>query len=399
MLTDLHHFDDEHARKAQQQRWLLATGRWLLIYGLLLGGSIIFSLPFAWMIGTSFKVDREMFGEQITFLPLRPVPAAASPYLDEHYFPKPHGKLFEAARPVIEEALGALDLDLPATTAHREAAVQTLIPGIFQRLQQVLPAATWKAPEAERAQAIRQRITPELAQETVRKVYRRLSFGGVRARSYDLQEVDVTEGASLSSFWTIEGNADAKLVDDTEGKTPIADLVYQFPERDGEIRLTRTITLPFPVDRLHRLQLFMRPDDSWHPVEFLVEKQGKLLQGKRPEHLGNFQWSIVTLQDLGPDDESTKIRLWIPLLEQDAGPTYARGDHEVKITLVLRQASALDAWWAKCQRNYRGALDYIPFWRYAGTSVFLVILNIAGTLFSCSIVAFSFARCTGPAAT
>jgi hypothetical protein len=88
MLTDLHHFDDEHARKAQQQRWLLATGRWLLIYGLLLGGSIIFSLPFAWMIGTSFKVDREMFGEQITFLPMRPVPAAASPYLDEHYFPK-----------------------------------------------------------------------------------------------------------------------------------------------------------------------------------------------------------------------------------------------------------------------------------------------------------------------
>ena len=32
MLTDLQHFDPEHARKAQQQRWLLATGRWLLIY-------------------------------------------------------------------------------------------------------------------------------------------------------------------------------------------------------------------------------------------------------------------------------------------------------------------------------------------------------------------------------
>jgi ABC-type glycerol-3-phosphate transport system permease component len=51
----------------------MATGRWLLIYGLLLGGSIIFSLPFVWMIGTSFKVDREMFGEEITFLPMRPV--------------------------------------------------------------------------------------------------------------------------------------------------------------------------------------------------------------------------------------------------------------------------------------------------------------------------------------
>lgn len=396
MLTDLHHFDAEHARKAQQHRVLKATARWLLIYGLLLGGSIIFSLPFVWMIGTSFKVDREMFGEQITFLPMRPVPATASPYLDEHYFPQPRGKLYEVVRPVIEDALGGLDLGLPEFTARREAAVQTLTPGIFQRLQQVLPAATWKAPESERTQAIRQRITPELAQETVRKVYRRLSFGGVRVRSYDLQEVDVTAGAPLSSFWSIEGTTAARLVDGAEGKTPIADLVYQFPERGGEIRLTRTITLPFPVDRLHRLQLFMRPDDSWHPVEFYVEKQGKLLKGKRAENLGNFQWSIVTLQDLGPDDESTKIRLWIPLLEQAAGPEYAHGDREVKITLILRQASTLDAWWAKVQRNYRGALDYIPFWRYAGTSVFLVILNIAGTLFSCSIVAFSFARLHWP---
>ena len=118
--------------------------------------------------------------------------------------------------------------------------------------------------------------------------------------------------------------------------------------------------------------------------------------GNRPEHLGNFQWSIVSLQDYGPDDESTKIRLWIPLLPQATGPGYVSGDHEVKVTLVMRQASQLEAWWAKCQKNYRGALDYIPFWRYAGTSVFLVVLNIVGTLFSCSIVAFSFARLHWP---
>ena len=48
------------------------------------------------------------------------------------------------------------------------------------------------------------------------------------------------------------------------------------------------------------------------------------------------------------------------------------------------------------QRNYRGALDYIPFWRYAATSVFLVILNIVGTVFSCSLVAYAFARLHWP---
>lgn len=396
MLTSLQSLDEDHARRARQHRWLKATSRWLLIYSLLIAGSVLFSLPFLWMIGTSFKVDREMFGEAITFMPMRPVPAAASPYLDARYFPAVHDALFARVRPVIEAALRRQDLALPDHTSNRDDALSILTPGVYRRLQQVLPASTWKLPEPELAAALQGRITPDLVAEAVRKVYRRLSLGGLRVRSYDLQEIDVTEGMPLSRFWTVEGNAGARLVDDMEGKTPIADLAYRFAGRDGEIRLSRTITLPFPVERLHRLQLFIRPDDSWHPVEFLVEKQGRLLKAARPEFMGNFQWSIVSLQDYGPDDESTKIRLWIPLREEAAGPEFAGGDHEVKVTLVLRQASALEAWWAKCQRNYRGALDYIPFWRYAATSVFLVVLNIVGTLFSCSLVAFSFARLQWP---
>ncbi len=38
----------------------------------------------------------------------------------------------------------------------------------------------------------------------------------------------------------------------------------------------------------------------------------------------------------------------------------------------------------------------MPFWRYAATSVFLVALNLIGTLFSCSVVAYSFARLRWP---
>lgn len=396
MLTNLQHFDDEHARKAQQHRVLKSTLRWLLIYGLLLAGSTIFSLPFVWMIGTSFKVDREMFGEEITFLPMRPIPATASPYLDPAYFPAAHGALYGQIRPVIEEALRAREAAMPDRAANRDQSVAILAPGIFRRLLQVTPSATWKLPAAERDAEVRGRITDEMVEEAVRKVYRRLSLGGLRARSLDLQEVDVTEGHPLSDFWTIESSSEARLVDDVEGKTRVADLAYRFPAADGELRLTRTFTLPFPVDRLHRLQLYLRPDDSWHAMEFEVEKQGHLWKGERPEHMGNFQWSVISLQDHGPDDESTKMRLWLPLQKQATGPGYVHGDREVKVTLILRQASQFDAWWAKCQRNYRGALDYIPFWRYAGTSVFLVILNIVGTLFSCSIVAFSFARLQWP---
>ncbi len=379
MLTDLHHLDDEYARKARDARRLRSLARVLVIYGLLLGGAAIFSMPFIWMVGTSFKVDREMFGEKITILPMRPIPAAASPYLDTHFFQKPRSPRWESARPIIEATLGA-----------RSKPV-ALAPGIFQRLEQLLPAAFWLDDWVPQLTA---KITDDLITETARKVERHLSFGAVRVRSIDLQEVDVTAGKPVSEFWTVDG-ASARLVDGNEGGTPYADLAYDFgDDPHGEIRLSRTIDLPFPVDRLQKIQLYLRPDDSWHPVEFLVEMKGRVFKGKRPEFMGNFQWSVVTLQELGPDDESTKIRLWIPLIEQPG--TGIANEHQAKITLVMTRARQLDAWWAKCQRNYRGALDYIPFWRYTATSVFLVILNIVCTVFSCSIVAFAFARLQWP---
>lgn len=83
-------------------------------------------------------------------------------------------------------------------------------------------------------------------------------------------------------------------------------------------------------------------------------------------------------------------------MEQAGQTSDITAPDEVRLTLVLRQSDALDAWWAKIQRNYRGALDYIPFWRYAATSEFLVVLNIIGTLLSCSLVAFAFARLHWP---
>lgn len=84
------------------------------------------------------------------------------------------------------------------------------------------------------------------------------------------------------------------------------------------------------------------------------------------------------------------------IMEQAGQTSDITAPDKVRLTLVLRQSDALDAWWAKIQRNYRGALDYIPFWRYAATSEFLVVLNIIGTLLSCSLVAFAFARLHWP---
>lgn len=384
---------------AVARRGLARLARVLSIYGLLLGGAAVFALPFVWMVGTSFKVDREMFGDRVTFLPLRPVPARQSPYLDEHYFAAPASPRYAAAGPVIEEATQRLLEQEPGRWANRGRAASILAPGLFDRLQELLPAASWERTAAEQQALWREKISSNLVAETLHKIERRLSLGPVRVRSLDLQEVDVVGSNSLAAFWTVESRVPARLRDDRDAQGNRADLEYDFgATAGGVIRLSADLPLPFPAERLFRIQFFFRPDDSWHRLEFYVEKGGRLYRGLRPEYLGNFQWSMVTLQDYGPDDRSAKIRFWIPL--RPAGAAAAPGALDrVRLIVMLKQSTAWGAWWAKCQRNYTGALTYIPFWRYTATSALLVLLNIVGTILSCSLVAYSFARLQWPGRT
>jgi len=381
----------------RRSRRLRTAARVLLIYGLLAGGAVVFSLPFVWMVGTSFKVDREMFGEKITLLPMRPVPRDRSPYLDDRYFRASRTERYRLVAGVIRSRLSAMELPVPTEVAGKDEVVDVVTPGVFRKLERILPGWVWDRPDSDLAARIRQEVTPELAEEIIGRVFRHLAFGPVRVRSFDLQEAEVTAGRKISSFWTIESDVPARLVDRSGEKTRQADLHYDFTRnRKGVIRLRADIALPFRVERLFRIQLFLQPDDSWAVMNFYVEKQGGLYHARRPEYMGNFQWTVVTLQDYGPDDRSTKIKLWIPLVEVDRSPAYeSRPDH-VRLIVELRRNTWLGAWWGKCQRNYRGALDYVPFWRYTATSVFLVLLNIIGNIFSCSLVAYSFARLNWP---
>ena len=363
------------------------TARWLMVYGLLIGGSAVFILPFLWMAGTSVKVDREMFSENLRLFPMRPVPVQASPYLDEHYFPP------APDNPLVKQAVAANMPELPEHLQGNSDAERILTDGAWQKLRQVIPESVWQGDPRE---AIKNEVIPELVAAQLDKVYRHFSLSSVRVRSHDLQEIEVTAGKPVSEFWEIAGPA--SLADGMEGKTPYADLVYDFKDdRRGMVQLSRTIDLPFDADRLFRTFISLRADDSWHRLEFFIEKNGRLLRGVRPEFLGNFQWSVITLQErIEGEDDTSKIRLWITMREIDRGPQYESRPGKMKLTVQMHRSSQAGAWYAKCQRNYRGALDYIPFWRYTATSVFLVFLNIIGNIFACSLVAYAFARLQWP---
>src|SRR5436190_10039961 len=47
-------------------------------------------------------------------------------------------------------------------------------------------------------------------------------------------------------------------------------------------------------------------------------------------------------------------------------------------------------------QNFGAATTYIPFWRYMGNTFLLAGVTIIGTLFSCTLVAYGFARIKWP---
>ena len=359
-----------------------------VLYLLLAAGSALFILPFLWMVGTSFKLEREMSSTDLKFMPETPVPAQTSPYYDIRAFPRSEGAEYRNVEPLLSRVLektGQVEPDL----------IPTLLPALYHRLQQVVPARTWTLPEAELEAALASRITNERLAEVRRKILRQLRFGAVRARSIDLQEKNLTEGAPPGDLWTVKETHAAFR----KGAPRESILAYDF-SKDGkqQVQLEALMDLPFRADRLHRIQIALIPDDSWHRMYFEVEKNGVLYRATRPQVLADVQPTTIMLQQFGPDDapDSSKIKLWLPYKEVARGNQYDHGANRVHVRVTLRESSQLDAWWGKISRNYIKTLAYIPFWRYAATSIFLVVLNIIGHVFSCSLAAYAFARLSWP---
>lgn len=376
-------------------RFLQFAGKFW-IYLLLIGGSVVFVWPFLWMAATSVKLDREMFGSQIRLFPRPPIAALQSPYIDSRYY----DKAGDARRGALTEAV-AHHLQASAyiwpSDVDRAAAIEETAQGIVEKLESILPLAIWNGPPEVLQQEVLARIDQKMVDQVVGQVRRHLAIGSLRARSYDLREDELVPSRLVASGWHLEGPAKFAAVNQA-GKE-FADLHYRFSEEGkGAIKLTQTFTTSFPVDMLHRLQLSLRSDDSWHAVTVTMEKQGRRYRAVRPLYLSDYNWLVATWQEVGPDDLGNKIRSWISLRElpSEEGGIIESHPNKIKVTIEITQNTPAGAWLAKILRNYQLTFNHVPFWRYVATSLFLVILNIVLTLFSCSLVAYSFSRLQWP---
>ncbi len=361
------------------------------IYVLLIVGTIIFSWPFLWMATTSVKVDREMFVEQMHVWPQRPIPQIKSPYIDTRYYNDVTGKHLDELLPVLEAHIQKMDYPWPAE-ADRAVAIKQVARGAFQKLQNTMPVTIWDSPSL--VVEATQRVDAAMVTDVLGQIRRALLVGQLRARSYDLQEDQLVAPDKVADGWHVGGTAEAKLVQIDDKNEPHAELRYDFTKGD-KVLLSQTFHTSYPISRLYRLQLYLRNDDTWHPVTVYIEKLGKKYQAEQTYDLNDFtSWSVGTWQEPGPDDRTNKVRTWTLLKEIGLSPV--TGPNDIKVTIEVDRSTQAGAWRSKGLRNYKLALQHLPFWRYMATSLFIVILNVCGTLLSSSLVAYSFARLQWP---
>src|SRR5579859_4260648 len=157
------------------------------IYLLLVVGSAIFLWPFVWMVGTSVKLNREIFDLKMRLLPEAPVPRPQSPYVDARPFREVEGPQMKELLPHLQEQIGKLKYPWPKGLDQDELMKQVCL-GCYQRLRLTLPEESWKLPLKDLSALALKQVNKAMVDEGVGQVWRGLLIGQLRVRSMDLQE-------------------------------------------------------------------------------------------------------------------------------------------------------------------------------------------------------------------
>jgi len=348
----------------------------LIIYVLLVTGAAIFSFPFLWMAATSVKVDRELQTEEFRLMPMTPRPRTVSPYVDTRHYEDLDGPYQEAMIPKLAALVERTGFAIPPHV-NAELAREQIARGLYDKLRSRLPKPLWlglsdaNQPILDEGRIVASLldaagpvVNRQMVAEVFANVYRRLAMGPIRLRSYDRVECELGEGASLSRRMTNETPAALRLEDVKEKSEPYALLRYDFSDADRLV-LSRTFEVPGEVslDRLHRVFVDIRPDDTWHELWLTMEAGGVRYRAVRPWPVANYDVTAAQWQPPGPDDDSTKIKTWIRLEEAGRGAGVLADPQRIKLTFEFRRSGRAGAWWRKLALNYNRVLDNMPFWR------------------------------------
>jgi ABC-type glycerol-3-phosphate transport system permease component len=370
-------------------RWVAAKG-W--IHVLLITGVIGCVYPLVWMFLTSIKTDEELGRTEM--VPAVPTFRPQSPYVRDDVRPAKPDELdparFAAALPALREQAAAavranVPKDVPASV-DVDRWVASAASALVERGVSQLPKQLWDEGGERLAQRFAEYLAPDAVGAALSNQLCRFELSPLTLRTLDgrLYKLEASGG------WRVASGA-ASLAPSGE----VVRLDYRFSSGwDDPVVLTYDFALPDGVDGsdIHKVFLSMRADDTWHGLDATLDVGKTHWKSMRTTYLAQNRLQSVSFQPPTFDDTTVRARTWVPLRAE--GPSDRA--RNARLELTVTPSSTLGAVVAKIENNYRRAFNSVPFVRYVGNSLILVVLSMAGFLFSSAFVAYAFARLSWP---
>ncbi len=392
-------------RRAGRIAHYIVTKGW--VHVVLLSFMGLFLFPFLWMLSTSLKTDEEL--PEARVLPTIPRFRARSPYVRRIEEPEKPGHV-DARRwaemspkllKVAEERLrmvrrGGQSESFYAATVDADEHIRAAARSITSRLVTKISRDVWSGSEpALMAEFGRLMSGTDACKDALANSLGTLELGPVHIR--DLSAVVFTEGATttggkFAGRWTLESGP-GRIVNIGSVKR----IEYDFTTSRQPLVLRYDLEMPASMqpDQLHKLAVAIKPDDSWHRIDAVLDWGSSRWESQRTSWLTAHSTMTITFQPPTYDDTTNAARTWVGLAI--AGPrTDGKPQTQATLRLFLRPSSTPVANFGKVQRNYSRTFRSVPFWKYVLNSLILVVLTMLGALVSSSWVAYAFARLHWP---
>jgi multiple sugar transport system permease protein len=377
-----------------------ATRGWAHL--VLLSGVGLFLFPFLWMMGLSMKTDEEATTTDL--FPTIPVFRSDSPVVrGNEAIPKPtkiESSDWKALLPQLKQWTRAkLDVvPLPPggqfvdANALRDSAAINLIGDSIDKLKE----DAWTEPIVTLKSDYDALLTPDALAAAMDTQLGRLTFRGLQVRTLDAKIHKIFDGTDCVTRWHVD-SGNAKLVPGVDD----AILKYHFDsDNDAPIVLSTWFNFPGDPTQLHKVMIAMNNDDSWHRIDAELTIRGDQWTSTLTTYIAQYRAGSVVLQPPTFDDSTYQPKTYVPMAHtgtiEYAAPRTGEPNFDTKLTLTIRPSGTGRAIFGKLFRNYQRAFRSVPFWTYMANSTLLVVLQMAGALFSSAFVAYAFARLNWP---
>jgi len=377
----------------------------VMLHTVLIAGSIVFLLPYVWLLGSSWKLDKEVQSSGLELLPQMPEPRPRSPYIDERTFDltKPRAVSEDDwnrwMRQAVINEISTLVADCHnglegAMSLDREVATGELTEGVFGYVVNILPPESWRLNEPELRAAIRNTVTKRMIDDAFERSLRYFALGQMLIKDQRYQIYAVGADRTAQHLWTT-AEGDAQITPRQVFDRSVALISYDL-NHDDSISVTAKFPLPCKWEDFKRISISYRRDQTWHAMKVFLEINGTRYATEQPQYLGADDFAEASFQLPSDDDRRLSSKLYTLIKPVGTNLAYDHGEDILRVVVQLGRSSVPQALYAKGTENYRDVFKQVPFLRYLSTSAFLALMNIIGTCLSCSLAAYALARLRWP---